>query len=475
MRPIHPFAYTVDACYYVTPLVDGRMTCTSEEEGYGAIACCHDDPSVADTAEPTQGTCALSICADDPTGTPPKTIGVDGKPIDGRNATYREASLECHAHGMRLCLPDELKGCCGCGQDLQHRLTGVHRLTWTEGLCNPALGPHSPQLIALMALLLLLSLLSSLVACWNSRRCADACGLLWAGAREACNLLFWGYTQLHDDAPPRKGRKGSGSFAAAAAFGLGSAAEEKYHDKNWRSSPSPSRAPHSHGDGHRPSKAMLEYELAKKEREFLEVKEQLQSLSVQERASPAAQLHNMAVVTPGSKIEAYAKTLGALTPLALEPWNSSTHVPTPKPYSAESKRQYPGGAVAEVFDLENEFLLGKRPSPEKHTGPSTPGKGPRTPTAKPGSPKSVSSVSVASPSGSSAAGSPSSVPMKPGKARDKVKAQLRFAREQLQLATQAVLSARRSIAEYKFSEYDFFGDRGQILPTDSVRASPSTK
>jgi hypothetical protein len=65
--------------------------------------------------------------------------------------------------------------------------------------------------------------------------------------------------------------------------------------------------------------------------------------------------------------------------------------------------------------------------------------------------------------------------MKPGKARDKVKAQLRFAREQLQLATQAVLSARRSIAEYKFSEYDFFGDRGQILPTDSVRASPSTK
>jgi len=38
-----------------------------------------------------------------------------------------------------------------------------------------------------------------------------------------------------------------------------------------------------------------------------------------------------------------------------------------------------------------------------------------------------------------------------------------------------VLSARRSIAEYKFSEYDFFGDRGQILPTDSVRASPSTK
>lgn len=207
MHPIHPFAYTVDACYYVTPLVDGRMTCTSEEEGYGAIACCHDDPSVADTAEPTQGTCALSICADDPTGTPPKTVGVDGKPIDGRNATYREASLECHAHGMRLCLPDELKGCCGCGQDLQHRLTGVHRLTWTEGLCNPALGPHSPQLIALMALMLLLSLLSSLVACWNSRRCADACGLLWAGAREACNLLFWGYTQLHDDAPRERAER----------------------------------------------------------------------------------------------------------------------------------------------------------------------------------------------------------------------------------------------------------------------------
>ena len=113
-------------------------------------------------------------------------------------------------------------------------------------------------------------------------------------------------------------------------------------------------------------------------------------------------------------------------------WDRNYQVSPPRPV-------YPGGAIAEVADLEAE-VAGK-------AGRSRPSSRASSPTSSTTGWLSFGQDSVTSTPTSIASRSPN--PMKPGKARDSVRAKLKFARQQLSMATSAVLSARRLIDAYK--------------------------
>lgn len=132
-----------------------------DEFSTATVRCCdHDEgtraysSALSTTPIPARGkkagvTCS-SICDDDDGSG--ASVLLPRTRIDTRNATYFEASHECHVQGKRLCFAEEVSQCCGsgCGFD--------GSVTWLRRPCEPGPLFYAPEYVRVAGFLLLLFL-----------------------------------------------------------------------------------------------------------------------------------------------------------------------------------------------------------------------------------------------------------------------------------------------------------------------------
>ena len=195
------------------------MSCVDAVVGRGSVSCCeHSDDSAAPSTS-----CAVSVCG--PTSgtrtTRPRTR------IDGANATYIEAALECHARGLRICMPTELDDCCsGCGADGNR----AGRLpAWTLDHCDERLAGTPLPLLAAAGVALVAAF-----ACWLLLRCLCCCCCGGGGAKQV-------YVRLEEEAEAERG----GSTPPAARRTLRGALADKSRATPPRTKSTPSKSPAS--------------------------------------------------------------------------------------------------------------------------------------------------------------------------------------------------------------------------------------
>jgi len=412
VHPIHPFAYTVEVCFAAAPWWDGRMGCQDELVAHAAVQCCKNEDNPPDT-------CALSVCPSEQGGTPPITIA------NGLNATYRQAAHECHAHHMRLCTPAELQNCCGCGGHAAWTITQCDRSSnlWLHPV-NVVAGTFLPAVHDTVGTVASAvqdtvhdtvgpAARESLSAAYASYQAAVDMVLQMAPASVyypiiihvvvaaalllACVMLLrcccpcCCYEYRRPAAPPT----GKGYRRL----------EEEPSTKPLPPSPSfstPSRTPYSVG-----------------------------GVVVSSRVGAAALVASAlqkAPPTPG-------RTSAGASAYPDSPSNGS-------PVQSPGRALYPGGMQAAVVDLERE-IDGKGPTQDVSLPPS----------ASLGGSWLGSWSSPASTTGSADDEGPRP-PMAPGPTREAVRRRLKFARKQLAVATNAVLSARRLIVSSKKEAID---------------------
>ena len=387
MPPVHPFAYTVDACYSVASVLDGNMACRDEGSARAAVSCCYE-------AGNHPGTCAVSVCDSARGGSPPLT------PLaDATNASFREAVTECHARGMRLCTPAELRGCCGCLGGTFQASPATRATVWSQSACDPEL---ESDVIAVGVLVLVALVICCVVRC---------CCRCWASATASLS-------RSADPSPPYQ------PLAPDASEGGGSALIATPITRpitRARADPSARLARDQPGSSPVRSKERL----GKTQPAGRDVVAACEGNAV--ATEPVA----TATTTPSPP-----RSTSRSTPSPSKPAASPT---ASSPSTLSPSRRYKGGAIKEVDDLETEYLT---PTGKKGKRERTPPKKGSSPALSPATPTALASTTASPPR-------PSSNPMPAGPARDAVHRKLKFARQQLAIATSAVLSARGIIDVWK--------------------------